>query len=235
MNNEGVGQGVADVESLDGRVAVIERVGPGATPRYRVVAVGAGRGRGDRLEGVRCIVDVAGRERTACDRCAFITVGHAARLIDCSGAGASDQRGIVGAVDGNDYIVRRAVGGMDGKGVGRCVADIEVLDGRIVVIERVAPVAGSADRPGAVAASACLVLERVAALSTSVSVSVPVTVGVPAVPLFTPPASTTAPVSWPETSAASLAPWIVMATSCSVPSCVWTEMVSVSVSPTLRV
>ena len=43
-------------------------------------------------------------------------------------------------------------------------------------------------------------------LSTSVSVSVPVAVGVPGVPLATPPASMTEPVNVPVITAASLTP-----------------------------
>ena len=67
-------------------------------------------------------------------------------------------------------------------------------------------------------------------LSTSVSVSVPVAVGVPGVAL---PASITAPVVVPEMTAASLLPVMVIVTSCVVPSTVVTVKVSVSVPPTL--
>ena len=58
------------------------------------------------------------------------------------------------------------------------------------------------DRVGAVAVVAALpagtAWKVLAALSTSVSVSVPVAVGVPAVPLATPPASITVPVRRPR-------------------------------------
>ena len=67
-------------------------------------------------------------------------------------------------------------------------------------------------------------------LSTSVSVSVPVAVGVPCVAQ---PASITEPVVVPEMTAASLVPWMVTVTTCGVPSTVVTVKVSVSVSPTL--
>ena len=68
------------------------------------------------------------------------------------------------------------------------------------------------------------------ALSTSVSVSVPVAVGVPGV---APPASITEPVVVPEMMAASLLPLMVTVTTWAVPSTVVTVKVSVSVSPTL--
>ena len=67
-------------------------------------------------------------------------------------------------------------------------------------------------------------------LSTSVSVSVPVAVGVPCV---APPASITEPVVVPEMMAASLLPSMVIVTTCGVPSTVVTVKVSVSVSQTL--
>ena len=65
-------------------------------------------------------------------------------------------------------------------------------------------------------------------LSTSVSVSVPVAVGVPGVPLARPPASITVPLDVPEITAASLAPLIVMVTIwCSCRPAVRTVKVSV--------
>ncbi len=67
----------------------------------------------------------------------------------------------------------------------------------------------------------------------SVSVSVPVAVGLPYLALATPPASITAPVLVPEMTAASLLPLMVTVTTCAVPSTVVTVNVSVSVSPTL--
>ena len=70
-------------------------------------------------------------------------------------------------------------------------------------------------------------------LSTSVEFRSPVAVGVPGVPLATPPASITVPVAVPVITAASLAPLMVMVTSCAVPSTVMAVNVSVSVCPTL--
>ena len=55
----------------------------------------------------------------------------------------------------------------------------------------------------------------------------------PGVPLLTPPASVTAPVAVPVITAASLAPLMVMVTTCEVPSIVKTVNVSVSFCPTL--
>ena len=67
----------------------------------------------------------------------------------------------------------------------------------------------------------------------SVEFRSPVAVGVPGVPLATPPASVTDPLAAPVITAASLAPLIVMVTSCAVPSIAMAVSVSVSVSPTL--
>ena len=70
-------------------------------------------------------------------------------------------------------------------------------------------------------------------LSTSVELRSPVAVGVPGVPLVTPPSSITDPMKSPLITAASLPPVMVMVTSCAVPSTVVAVNVSVSVSPTL--
>ena len=67
--------------------------------------------------------------------------------------------------------------------------------------------------------------------SGSVTVRVPLAEAVPAVPLATPPASTTAPLSVPEIWAVSLAPWMVMTTSLVVPSSAAMVKVSVTTSP----
>ncbi len=80
---------------------------------------------------------------------------------------------------------------------------------------------------------AAATVKLLAALSTSVSVSVPVAVGVPGVPLATPPASTTVPLEVPEITAASLLPSMVTVTICWVPSAVVTVKVSVRWPPTL--
>ena len=71
------------------------------------------------------------------------------------------------------------------------------------------------------------------ALSTSVANKSPVTVGVPGVPLATPPASTTVPALLPVITAASLVPLIVTVTTFAEPSAANTVNVSVSVPPTL--
>jgi hypothetical protein len=55
----------------------------------------------------------------------------------------------------------------------------------------------------------------------------------PAVALLTPPASVTVPVMSPLITAASSVPWIVMVTTCEVPSIVVAVKLSVRVSPVL--
>ena len=84
------------------------------------------------------------------------------------------------------------------------------------------------------AAPAVTAWNVLAGLSTSVSVSVPLAVGVPGVPLATPPASITEPVLVPLITAASLLPLIVTVTVFAVPSAVKTLNVSLSVPPALR-
>src|SRR5439155_18947425 len=86
--------------------------------------------------------------------------------------------------------------------------------------------------PGALAAAAVNVF---GVLSTSLSVKVPLAVGVPAVPLPTPPASTTEPVAVPEITAASLVPLIVIVTTLAVPSTVVTVNVSVVLWPLFKI
>src|SRR5436309_5176113 len=69
---------------------------------------------------------------------------------------------------------------------------------------------------------------------SSPALKVPLAVGVPAVPLPTPPASTTEPVAVPEITAASLVPLIVIVTTLAVPSTVLTVNVSVVLWPLFR-
>ena len=76
--------------------------------------------------------------------------------------------------------------------------------------------------------------QRSLGLSTSVEFRSPVAVGVPGVPLLTPPASVTDPLAAPLITAASLVPLMVMVTSCWVPSTVVAVNVSVSVSPDIE-
>ena len=57
-------------------------------------------------------------------------------------------------------------------------------------------------------------------MSTSVEFRLPVAVGVPGVPLLTPPASVTDPLATPLITAASFLPLMVMVTSWAVPSTV---------------
>ncbi len=85
-------------------------------------------------------------------------------------------------------------------------------------------------KPPVLAAPAATAVKALAVPSTSVDVNVPVAVGVPGVPLATPPASVTAPVLVPVTTAASLLPVIVTVTNWGVPSAVVTVKVSLSVA-----
>jgi hypothetical protein len=74
-------------------------------------------------------------------------------------------------------------------------------------------------------------VNELAGLSTSVSVSVPVAVGVPAAVLLTPPASITVPLIVPATEAGSFEPSILMVTDDIVPSALVTAKLSVYVWP----
>ena len=112
------------------------------------------------------------------------------------------------------------------KRVGQRVADIERLHRGIAVVERVGPHPGRCQRVGAVAVGAggrrADRRPGVGGLSTSAASRSPVAVGMPGVPLATPPASITVPVISPLITAASLAPVMVMVTTCAVPSTVVT-------------
>ena len=61
----------------------------------------------------------------------------------------------------------------------------------------------------------------------------PVAVGMPGVPLATPPASTTVPLVSPLITAASFCAAMVMVTTCAVPSTVSAVKLSVSVAAPL--
>ena len=84
---------------------------------------------------------------------------------------------------------------------------VERLHRRIVVVERVGPHAGRSQLVGAVAVDAgCAgrtAVQASAGLSTSSESRLPVSVGVPGVPLVTPPASVTSPAESPVMVASS--------------------------------
>ena len=88
-------------------------------------------------------------------------------------------------------------------------------------------------QPLAPAAGVLMAVHASLKLSTSVEFRSPVAVGVPGVPLATPPASMTYPLAVPLITAASLAPVMVMVTTWAVPSTVVAVKLSVSVPPTL--
>src|SRR5262249_57794967 len=79
---EAVGQGLADVERLHGRIRVVQSVGPHAGGGQRVGAITAGAGgRGaDRRPGIVGVVDVGGVQIAGRRRGARRAVGHARRL-----------------------------------------------------------------------------------------------------------------------------------------------------------
>ena len=102
------------------------------------------------------------------------------------------------AVDGDGHQLLGAVRCHRREGVGQRLARIERLHGRIAVVQRVGPHPGGGER---VACRRCLAVGKLTASqatgsSTSASRS-PVSVGMPGVPLATPPASTTVPVVSP--------------------------------------
>ena len=129
-----------------------------------------------------------------------------------------------------------SIGG-DREGVGQGVADIERLHGGVAVVERVGPHAGGRHRVAAVAVGAGgRRADRRPGIVRVVDIGVVEIAGRgrrAGVPLATPPASTTLPVMLPVITAASLAPSMVIVTSCAVPSTVVTVNVSVRVWPTL--
>ena len=87
-----------------------------------------------------------------------------------------------------------------------------------------------APKPLALGVAAVTTL-NVAALSTSVAVSVPLTEGVPGVALATPPASTTAPLLLPLITAASLVPVMLTCTVVLAPLTRATVKVSLCTLP----
>ena len=134
-------QHAADIERLDRGVGIVERVAPRARCIDREAAVAGGHARlGD--EGCRA-VDV-GRCQGA-GRCRNRILGDRARRR------AGDHRRIVGAVDGDVDLPRRAVGGRDRDKLMQHAADVERLDRSVRIVERVAPRAGGIDGEAAIA------------------------------------------------------------------------------------
>ena len=81
-------------------------------------------------------------------------IGNATGLGHGSGRGPGDDRGIIGAIDGDGHQLRRAIDGGDDKAIGQRVADIEHLHGSIAVVQCVGPDAGRRQRVAAVAVGA---------------------------------------------------------------------------------
>ena len=105
---ERVGQRLPGVECLHQGVAVVERVGPHAGRRQRVVAeaVVARCRRADRRP-VRRIVDVGGIQIPGRGGYARRAVGDTAGFEHRPGDIAADHRGVVGAMDGDGHHLLR--------------------------------------------------------------------------------------------------------------------------------
>src|SRR5206468_3637896 len=74
---------------------------------------------------------------------------------DVSGGGAADHGGVIGAVDGDgDDLAGGSVGGDGGEAVGDGVGSAELLDGGLVVVGGVCPVAVGFQSEGAVSVGA---------------------------------------------------------------------------------
>ena len=142
-----------DIERLHRRVVVVERVDPHAGRRQCIAAVAAGapQRRGDHVPGIARVVDIGGIEVAGRGGYARRAVGHPAGLGHRPASGASNHRGIVGAVDGDGDHLGGVAHCHRREGIGQRAADIERLHGRVVVVERVDPDAVGGQRVAAVA------------------------------------------------------------------------------------
>ncbi len=141
---------------------------------------------------------------------------------------AGDDRGVVGAVDGDGDHLLGAVRGRDRQVSVSAAPVLSAWTVGVVVVERVGPYAGRIDRE---ACRGCRRAGPPPEVAETVDVGGIEVAGrgrVPAVPLATPQASITEPPLSPVITAASLAPLMVMLITCWVPSAVVTVMVSVS-------
>ena len=131
-DGEGVGQRLTDPEPLNRGVAVVERIGPdaGRCQRVGAEAVGAGGRRGDGRPGVVRVIDIGGVEIAGRGGRAEAAVVDAARLQHRAGHRAGDDRGIVGAVDGDGDQLCGAADRRDGERIGQGLTDIERLHQR---------------------------------------------------------------------------------------------------------
>ena len=133
-------------------------------------------------------------------------------------------------MDGDGHQLRGAVGRGDREAVGQRPPTLQRLHRRVAVVERIGPGATRGQRVGAVTVGGRRArryrYECVGGIVDIGRFSVPVAVGVPAVPLLTPPASVTEPLLAPVITAASLRRWMVTVTSCAVPSAVVTVKLS---------
>ena len=106
-----VGQDIARIERLHGRIVVVQRVGPVAIRCQRVAAEATGTDgrRDDGRPGVVRIVDVGEIEVAGIGRRARRSVGNTAGLDHRPGGLAGDHGGVVGAVDDDGDDLRSAV------------------------------------------------------------------------------------------------------------------------------
>ena len=151
---ERVGQRVAGIERLHRGIAVVERVGPGATRCQRVVAKAAGGRRADRDPLVWRVVHLGRSQIAGRDRRPRRAVADSACLHDGPAGVAGDHRGVVGAVDGEGDELCGAVDRGRREAVDQDIARIERLHRRIAVVERVGPRSGRVEGVGAVGGGA---------------------------------------------------------------------------------
>ena len=148
---EGVGQRLARIERLHGRIVVVQRVGPQPGGGERVAAVAA-CGREADLPPRRPDRRNVGIQIPGVGRYARRAVGDTAGLDHRAGGIATDHCRVVGAVDGDGHDLGGAVRCHRREGVDQRIARIERLHGRIGVVQRVGPQPGGGERERAVGA-----------------------------------------------------------------------------------
>ena len=218
-------------------IAVVQRVDPeaGRCQGVGAVTVGARCRRADKRPVVVRIVEVGGVQIAGRSGRAGVTVVELARLHHRAGHRAGDVGGVVGAVDGDGHQLLGAADREGRKRIGQRLPVIACLHGGIVVVQRVGPDAGLRQRVGAELAPQRRVDGdpevvgivdvggiEVAGIGRRARCAVIDAAGLD---------HRAGPA--PVIAAVSLAPLMVMVTSCWVPSVVTAVKVSVSVSPAL--
>ena len=122
---------------------LIQGIGPGATGQLEAAVAVVTSGTGDIVED-RIVTGVHIRDRDrACGRhrgIPHIALGHR------PGRGPADHRRILGTVDRDGDVVRRAVKRCDRQRVRQRLGHIQLLDRRLGIVRTVGPVAGRIDR-----------------------------------------------------------------------------------------